>query len=102
MAPAVGIGRAVGRAREVRGIKLRHRRGGWLRRQLGGSGARRGCRLVCRRWHSSGVVVAVGAALGARVATEVAVVEAAEVEAGRKGSYVTAGQTAGRVMAVRW
>ena len=46
--------------------------------------------------------MAVWAALAARVATEVAVVEAAEVEAGRKEIFVTAGQTAGRVMAGRW
>ena len=46
--------------------------------------------------------MAVWAALAARVATEVAVVEAAVVEVGRKGSFVTAGRTAGRAMAGRW
>ena len=104
MAPAVGVGRAVASAWAVRGIKLRHRAGvsSGVSSVAQAPDAAAGSRVAQERWHSSDVVVAVWAALAARVATGVAVVEAAEVEAGWKGSFVKAGQTAGRAMAGRW
>ena len=78
-APAVGVGRAVASAWAVRGIKLRHRAGvsSGVSSVAQAPDAAAGSRVA--QVAQLGCVVAVWAALAARVATEVAVVEAVEV-----------------------